>query len=183
MKKIIYVLLFMLTLVSLTSCATDEIDLENVVFESTKVQYDGNEHSIYVTGLPEGVTVLYIGNNVSEVGVHTVKAELYDSEEKLLKTLTATITITQVVPEELKGITFDSETFDCDGSAHSIYVQNLPEGFTVAYSGNKVNEPGVYTVTAKIYNSELKNVLTLTATITIVSQSNNDSGHVELPLV
>ena len=72
----------------------EEIDLSNISFESLIVNYDSKKHSIYVVNLPEMLTVNYIGNEVSEIGTHTVVAKIYYGNE-LLKELTATITITK----------------------------------------------------------------------------------------
>ena len=72
-------------------------DLANVVFDSKVVDYDGKTHSVTCTNLPQGVSVTYEGNDVSEVGVHTVYAKIYDANNNLLATLEATITINAVV--------------------------------------------------------------------------------------
>ena len=70
----------------------NSIDLSKLVFESLKVNFDGNTHSIYALNIPENVTVEYVGNGVSEEGSHTVIAKFYYNE-KLIKEITATITI------------------------------------------------------------------------------------------
>lgn len=44
-----------------------------ISFEDVSVNWDGEPHSIYIsTPLPEGVTVEYEGNGVSDAGTHTV---------------------------------------------------------------------------------------------------------------
>lgn len=104
MKKILYLILILFSLVSLAACNEKEdnttnnqdespIDLSGVVFEGIEVVYDGEEHSIYAYNLPNGVSVSYVGNGVKEVGTHTVVAKLYDGDNILLKELTATITV------------------------------------------------------------------------------------------
>lgn len=79
--------------------------------------------------------------------------------------------------EKLKDVVFEGLKVIYDGQNHSIYLYNLPDGFTVEYTGNNVKEVGKHSVTAKIYfNLEL--VLELTEVLEIV-----DSSDVELPLV
>ena len=182
MKRKILYLLVVLSIFTLFGCSVvgnQEDLLKDVVFENAEIEFDGDAHSIYVENLPDGINVSYEGNNVSDLGVHTVIAKLYDGEENLLKELSATITIVlKVTPEELGEATFDSVEVDYDGKAHSIYVENLPEGYVVSYVGNGVTEVGVYTVVAKVRNENLEVVYVFTATITIY-----ESTIVELPLV
>ena len=92
MKKLLYLLLVVFSLSFLIGCEPQEddkttggnvltevegIDFSNVKFESITLTYDGLTHSILVENLPEGVSVAYSGNNVSEVGTHTVTAKFY----------------------------------------------------------------------------------------------------------
>ena len=46
----------------------------NVAFETQKFPYDGKEHKLEVTNLPEGATVTYVDNSLTEPGNKTVKA-------------------------------------------------------------------------------------------------------------
>ena len=57
--------------------------------------------------VPEGVVVTYEGNEVSEPGVYTVKAHLYDAAGNELKVLEATITITEITKAMLEAAVFD----------------------------------------------------------------------------
>ena len=79
-----------------TPSENPSIDITGVKFTSLTVDYDGQPHSITCENVPNGVTVSYEGNNVSEVGVHTVTAILKDSNGNELGRLTATITIIEV---------------------------------------------------------------------------------------
>jgi hypothetical protein len=50
-------------------------DMSGIRLDHTIVAYDGNEHSILISGtLPAGLTVDYTGNNQSAEGFHAVKA-------------------------------------------------------------------------------------------------------------
>ncbi len=50
-------------------------DLSNVTFESKEFTYDGNKKSLAASGLPQGVSVTYVGNEKTEVGTYLVTAK------------------------------------------------------------------------------------------------------------
>ena len=193
MKKLLYLLLILFTFTTLVACGKDKEEVpqptpeqtptdetsENkpIEFESKTFEYDGNVHSLEVVNLPAGYTISYMGNFKSEIGVHTVIAMIYNADGKIVETLTATLTILEK-GLTIDDITFDDKTFYANGSAHSLEVSNLPDGYTVSYSGNGVSTEGKHLVVASIYDENNQLVLTLEAYINIVKQSD-----VELPLV
>lgn len=126
--------------------------------------YDGNEHSLAVTGtLPDGTEVSYQNNGKTDAGVYTVTATLRN-EEYADKTLTATLIIT---PLQFQGVSMADLTVAYDGQPHSLAVSgDLPEGTDVAYQNNDKTNAGTYTVTATLTkkNYETK---ALTATLEI----------------
>ena len=70
-------------------------DISGIKLEDKEVYYNGEKHSLEITGaLPEGVTVSYEGNGVSDVGVYTVVAKFYyGGKEMVGKSLSATLEI------------------------------------------------------------------------------------------
>ena len=87
------------------------------------------------------------------------------------------------------SITFSDDTFEYDGTPHSLAVSgDLPEGVTVTYTGNGQTEVGVYTVTAHFTVSEQYLPLEdMTATLTITAKrytegpyTYGDEGHTAL---
>lgn len=128
-------------------------DLSGVTFIGLSVSYDGEAHSIEVSGtLPDGVTVEYAGNGVSEVGTHTVVAKFYYNGEYIEGADKTAVIVINSANSELSHITFAGAEFDADGTPKYIYVSGtLPEGYTVEYNGNGETDPGEYTVTAKFY--------------------------------
>ena len=77
MKKISKFYVCLLTIIAfpigLVSCGTTteklDYDMSNVKFEDKTVTYDGNEHTLEITGtLPDGVSVSYTNNKLTEVG-------------------------------------------------------------------------------------------------------------------
>jgi hypothetical protein len=183
MKKILLLILLLFTMVGLASCneevTTEQpeiVDITNVSFKSVTHTYDGNPVSIYVTNLPEGLTVEYVGNGVVEVGSYEVKAIIKDSKGNKVATIFANIIINPAV--DLSLVKFEGTEYVYDGESVSIYVTNLPDGVTVEYAGNGVSEIGTHEVTATIKDKDGKVLLNLKANIVIVKPSD-----VELPLV
>ncbi len=76
-------------------------DMGGVAFESKTFAYDGEPHSLEVSGtLPDGVTVAYDGNGQTEVGVYTVTAEFSGDAANYepISSMTATLTISDATP-------------------------------------------------------------------------------------
>ena len=147
-----------------------EITTNDLTFASKTVTYDGQAHSLEVTGLPEGVTVAYENNGKIDVGTYEVVAKLEDT------------TGNYIVPAELKStlkinkkgydsndIKFESKEVTYDGNAHSLEVEGLPEGVNVTYENNNQTDAGEYEVIAKLTDTtgnydipaELKATLTI----------------------
>ena len=195
MKKLLYLLLILFAMTTVVACGDEEVPQEvptdnqtpgngeqtpenkPLLFESKTVVYDGNIQSLVVVNLPEGCTVSYMGNFQTNIGTYDVIAIIYGADGKIVNTLTATLTIVEK-GFTVDDVTFNDKTFYNDGNAHSIEVNNLPEGYTVSYSGNGVAEVGKHKVVASVYDENNQLVLTLEAYINIVKQSD-----VELPLV
>ncbi len=87
------------------SLVIENAEITGVAFEEDTYTftYDGTEHSIFVTSLPEGATVTYENNGKTNAGTYTVTAtvsrENYDD-----KVLTAIL----VIDKAAQNITFDA---------------------------------------------------------------------------
>ena len=108
------VLLLALALcLGLVSCGASEI--EGLVFENSTVVYDGAEHSVAVTGAPEGAVISYSpAATFTDAGVYnvtaTVKADGYADT-----TVSAVLTI---APKEL-FVEWGSLSFPADGKTQT----------------------------------------------------------------
>lgn len=142
--------------------------IEGVTFADQEVVYNGYGQSIYISGdLPSIVFVSYENQTNVDVGSYEVKATLSDAlgnYEPLV--LTATLTI---VPAQIKGITFESQSFTYDGGEHSLRVQGeIPYTASVKYENNRQVNAGVYNVKAIVGDSIGNFIpLELEATLTI----------------
>ncbi|WP_424492930.1 MBG domain-containing protein [Salinimicrobium sp. GXAS 041] len=202
-------------------------EIEGVAFEGDTFTYNGETHSLAVSGLPEGATVMYENNDQINAGTYkvsaTVSQENYNDKvltaDLVIKKAEAVITanatqtftydgtvknvsaklnhsetaltyapaqgftnagtyeITVASEEtdnylsasekvslvienaEIEGVVFEGDSFIYDGTAHSIFVENLPEGATVKYDNNGKTNAGIYKVTATVsqenYNDEV----------------------------
>ena len=144
------------------------IDFVGLALNDSTVTYDGQPHSLTVSGdLPEGATVSYgeAGNTFTAVGDHevtaTVSAEGYN-------TLTLTGTL-HIVSAQFAGLSFEGATVTYDGRPQSLTVAGeLPTGATVDYGtdGNTFTNAGTYEITATVHCEGYVDA-TFTATLTI----------------
>ncbi|MCH5152065.1 MAG: DUF5050 domain-containing protein [Clostridiales bacterium] len=148
---------------------TDPVDpskktITGVTFDNLTVTYDGEEHEITVSGtIPEDVTVQYVNNKGTKVGVYNATATLSGEGYNTL-TLTAKLTINKAT---ITGVTFSSLTVTYDGNEHEITVSGtIPEGVSVSYESNKGTNAGTYNATATL-SGECYNTLTLEAKLII----------------
>ncbi len=82
-------------------------DLVGITFENGTVTYDGDPHSIYITGTPsDGIMVTYENNGQTEPGIYTVTAIFSDvTGEFERKTATLTILKTSLELKDENGNT------------------------------------------------------------------------------
>lgn len=137
-------------------------DFTGISFDNAEFNYDGQAHSIYVSGAPTFATVTYTNNNKIAVGSYTVTARV---EASGYNTLVKSATM-RIKGKSITGVTFEDKTFTYDGNAHSLEVTNLPTGVSASYSNNNKKESGTYTVTANLSGTGYE-PLKLTAKLTI----------------
>ena len=160
-STLLFVVILALVLTLALVACTEEEDKEifGVTFEDLTVDYDGNPHSITVTGkLPAGVSVVYGSNTATEPGVYSAIATLYG---KGYVTVTLSAKLTIVAPDvDITGVTFEDITVDFDGDPHELTVSGvLPEGVSVSYSNNVATDAGEYLVTATFSQTNRKDVI------------------------
>jgi hypothetical protein len=184
-KRFLFVPIVIFAAVVFVACGKKDntTDTVNYAFEGKTVTYDGNPHSLEVTGtLPSGVTVQYsINNGAVSVGVYPITATL-TGEGFTTKTLSATLTIEAAAWTLPDGVRFNDASFVVDGQTHSLEVTGtLPAGVNVTYSNNNgQRNVGEYTVSAVFSRPNYKDI-TLTAKLTITGTDDgqgegNDEG-------
>jgi hypothetical protein len=153
-------------------------DASGLSFNDASYTYDGTEKTLSVTGtIPEGVTVSYANNKLTNVGSVSATATFtVDSNHKAIPSMSATLTITK---SSLSGISFSGSTVTYDGSSHSIFINGtLPSGVTVSYTNNGQTDAGSYDVTAHFSDSTGNYTVPedMKATLTISKKTYDLSG-------
>lgn len=136
--------------------------------------YDGNEQSVIVEGLPQGVTVKQYTNNAkTNAGNYTASVEFnYDTVNYNEPTFANLNWI--INKADITGITFASRNYEYDTQKHSLEcVGNIPANSTVKITYNDVevdgvSEVGTYAVKLVITNANY-NTYQDTATLKITS--------------
>ncbi len=172
MKKIIRIMLVVIVLCSLTTfsivgCGTEggKQDFSDIVFNDVTLDYDGEEHTIVATGIPQDATVNYTNEgpykNAGEYIITiNVSAEGYNTYTKNAK-----LTINKI--DFPSSIVFNDKKVMYLGKEESVLIEGaLPDGTEVTYSNNKADKVGEYQASATLTNPNYK-TKTLTATLTI----------------
>ncbi len=166
MKKILLTILIVLSsFCFLCACSSEPSnptnkDFTGITFESQTIDYDGAEHTIVATGMPQGASVNYTNAGPYvlpgsyEIGVE-ISAQGYNTYTK-----TVTLTINKI---NFTGITFESQTIDYDGSEHTIVATGMPQGASVNYTNAGPHKNAdTYTISVSIsaqgYNTFTKSV-------------------------
>ncbi|MBQ7913762.1 MAG: InlB B-repeat-containing protein, partial [Clostridia bacterium] len=152
-------------------------DMSGVRFENTEATYDGQTHSVTVTGLPSGVSVSWENNGKVNADEYTVTAKFTgDSQNyELIADKTTTLTIHKAT---ITGITFTGAEYTYDGTEKSLAIAGtLPDGVTVSYTGNNQTNAGEYTVTATFTtNANYNDLSDMQATLKINKATYDMSG-------
>ena len=156
MKKTLLTVLSILALsfcfIGCSSNKTPEVPQKNnftgIVFEDLTLDYDGNEHTITATNVPDFAKVEYtnagpfIDPNEYEITL-SVSADGYNTFEKKAKLRIKALNFT--------GIVFEDLTLDYDGNEHTIVASNVPNFATVEYtSEGPYEDAGEYTIGLKV---------------------------------
>jgi len=138
--------------------------ITGITLADSSFVYDGTTKSLAIAGaLPTGTIVAYTGNSRTDVGTQKVTATISgDNYEDMV--LTADLTVT---PATITGISLADDSFVYDGTAQSLAITGtLPQGTTVAYTGNNRTDAGTQGVTATISGDNYED-LVLTADLTV----------------
>ncbi len=195
MKKILLTLCVCFSMLVLVACSSDDsmkdYDMSSVSFVNKTVAYTGSEQTITITGtLPEGVTVTYENNKLTEEGfVNAVAKFTGDSKNyNPIAAMQATLTIREEgydsskLDIDLANFIFDDKTVEYDGEEHQLFPlydgqeitssTTLPEGLnSVSLSANSLSNPGSLVVTATFDVEEGYNCPTaISKTLTITKK-------------
>jgi len=121
--------------------------------------YDGEVKRVELEGLPEGVYAEYDSAAAYDAGVYNAHATLrYDGDN--LSAIAPADCQWRIVKKKIdvSDVRWDySEPFVYNGSEHSVYLANLPEGVEAEYSGNTHVEAGKYAAEAVLIPTDANN--------------------------
>ncbi|QOD60284.1 T9SS type A sorting domain-containing protein [Polaribacter haliotis] len=131
--------------------------LQSYTLNNESYVFDGNTKSIKIKEcLPEGASVSYTNNEVSNVGVYEVTATI-SGANYTAQVLKATLSI---VKATLNGLGLTSKNFVYDGTPKSLAILgNLPNGVSVSYSSNSFTNAGSHEVTATISGANYEDLI------------------------
>ncbi len=125
--------------------------------------YDGEEHEVVLTGVPEGVNVRYTDNLALEAGKYHATAELYfdkDNYRQPEKDYSLTWEICKAEPDMSQVRWPDELSFEYDGSFHELKLENVPSYLMVRYADNQESQSGKYTAIASFEPYDRRNYKT-----------------------
>jgi hypothetical protein len=100
------------------SVAKAEYDMSGIAFRDTTVLYNGEAQSIFITGtLPQGVTVLYDGNEQTEMGTYTVTVNFIVADTNYIVPQSMSAELTIAVTNSVQ-------------STNRVIIQDEPHGET-----------------------------------------------------
>ena len=159
MKKMSKFYVCLLTMIAfpigLVSCDTTtgklDYDMSNVKFEDKTFTYDGNEHTLEITGtLPEGVSVSYTNNKLTEVGSIEATATFVGDYEHYneIPDMTATLTIVPVSQDSEGNYIINGIKYKDNGETMSVvgYTDDINQDAFITHRvlGKPVTSIGEY---------------------------------------
>ena len=176
MKKVLLMIMLVVTAVCFLAACNDKPsntqnqDFIGIVFENQTIDYDGEEHTITATGVPEGVSAVYTNagpyKNAGEYDISiAVSAEGYNTYTKSVKLVINKIDFPSTITFENKKVMYTG------GEKNILISGELPEGTQIQYTNNKGTEVGEYNAVATLTNPNY-NSKTLRAILTIYNVIN-----------
>jgi hypothetical protein len=152
-------------------------DMSGVSFPDVSAVYDGKEHKAEIQGtLPQGVTVTYENNTLTDAGEKEATAHFHgDSDHQPIADRKAKLLVSK---SDFAEVSFLDRTFVYDGKPHSLYVEGtVPSCVSVSCDVRGIVDTGSYTVTATLSDSaQNHNGKTMTAKLTIAKAELDLSG-------
>lgn len=126
-------------------------EVSGLAFEDKTVTYNGVQRSLSLEGeLPEDISVNYVNNGKTNVGVYTVIATFSSNSANYITPddMVATLTIKKAV-YDMSNVSFENNTVTYDGNPHVLSISGtLPDGVTVSYVNNEQTNANQYVATA-----------------------------------
>lgn len=159
-----------------------EFDLRETRWqEERRFKYDGGQHGVVLTGLPDGLMASYTGNWGVEAGVYMAEVSFDFDEKNYEKPVVRECSwLIERAPVDMSMVRWDyEEPFVYDGSEKCVSVTGVPEGAYAEYSTARAIQAGTYIATADIKPEDTANYTTSKAeNITWrIEKGNYDMSH------
>ena len=121
--------------------------------------YDGENKSIELLGLPEGIGVEYEGNSAINAGIYNAQGNLVYDEANLYaeEPLDCQWKINKQRVDVTNVKWSYTDAFVYDGEEKSVYLENIPESVTAEYSDNVKVNTGKYVASATLVPNDTVN--------------------------
>ena len=137
-----------------------KFDMSKTVWQDAReFYYDGNEKSMRLSGLPEGVEPIYEDNVAIGAGKYTAKAGFkYDEKNYERPEVAACHWVVDKTVVDTSSVEWDYEKpFIYDGTEKFVELIGLPEGTHAEYSNSSAIGAGTYVAAAEIVPDDLEN--------------------------
>ena len=118
--------------------------------------YDGSEKSVFITGLPEGVTPVYHDNKAVDAGSYEASVDLIcDADNYNVPEMGSCKWSIKKTSYDMSDVAwYTDEKIVYDGKPKSIKLKGLPAGLTPVYEGNEAVDAGDYEATVTFRNND-----------------------------
>lgn len=140
--------------------AKAEIDFEGTGLENASFVYDGLEHEVTLTGIPENIVCEIEGERAEKAGKYELKLTVTEFDENNYEKPEPMCFEWEILKADydMSPVEWDySGAFTDDGNEHSVALKGLPEGVGADYSGNRASEAGTYRAVAEITSWDEEN--------------------------
>lgn len=126
-----------------------EIDMNDCAWTESKVRHDsGAPYHVFVSNIPESVSVKYEGNIQELPGIYMVRAEFYAYDNLNYKN-PSPMDLRWVIDKlkfDMSQVQWDyiRDSYTYDGKEKEVQLMGLPEGLKVKYSDNRGVNSGKY---------------------------------------
>ena len=137
-------------------------DMSSVKWQELKeFAYDGEEKSVRLTGLPDGLTPEYEDNTAINAGEYIARASFdYDTANYEEPACPSCHWIIERAPVDVSAVRWDfDEAFVYDGLEKTVAVENIPEGTSVVYNNASASRAGTYVASAEIIPEDTDNLM------------------------
>ena len=128
------------------------INVSGMEWNNSEFVYDNTIKTVELVNVPSNVTISYENNSFKDVGTYFARAYIKYDKSKFYLTGYDPDKFESYCWSIIKGkyntsnLVFKDTKIVYDGKPHSIYVNNIPDGVEVEYTGNERTEPGIYDV-------------------------------------